>query len=125
MSIIKSHLPPQHINVLRFLLEFLNEISAKSDMNKMTVQNLSIVFGPTILIPSKQLDDIGGALRQIKISQNVMSILQVHGLNLEDVYADSESQEEMLERLKGIMGDDDAMNTRFSTMLNRGGRGKR
>ena len=92
----------------------------------MTLQNLSIVFGPTILIPSEQLDDIGGALRQIKVSQKVMTVLQMHGLELENdevpgcIVGSVETQEEILERLKGVMSDNEVMNTRMSTKLNRG-----
>ena len=96
------------------------------------------MFGPTLLIPEEQLDDIGGALQQIKISQQVITILQTYGLDLDAVnikrsensgaaqrsVSESESQEEMLERLKGIMGDSAEMNARFSTMPGRGTNGR-
>jgi len=42
-------LPPTNRNTLKLLLEFLHEVSKKSDINKMTALNLATVFGPTFL----------------------------------------------------------------------------
>lgn len=41
------------VKVLRYLMEFLVEVSRFSDVNKMTSSNLSIVFGPTLLWPEQ------------------------------------------------------------------------
>ena len=41
----------------------------------MTPDNLAIVFGPTVLHPESQIQDIGLALRHIKISQAVVKLL--------------------------------------------------
>ena len=43
-------LPPGHRIVLFELIKFLSKVASKSTMNKMDASNLSIVFGPNILI---------------------------------------------------------------------------
>ncbi|XP_069821475.1 rho GTPase-activating protein 1 [Dendropsophus ebraccatus] len=42
-------LPEENYEVLRFLICFLVEVSARSDENKMTNTNLAVVFGPNLL----------------------------------------------------------------------------
>ncbi|XP_056383642.1 rho GTPase-activating protein 1 [Hyla sarda] len=42
-------LPEENYEVLRFLVGFLVEVSARSDENKMTNTNLAVVFGPNLL----------------------------------------------------------------------------
>ena len=96
---------------------FLTEISKKADVNKMTTQNLSIVFGPTLIVPEKQEEDIPKALKQIKISQQIVTILLMYGLDEEftnETHTESESEEEMAERLQALMGSNDKMNKRLS-----------
>lgn len=44
-------LPPEHQIILKHLLSFLNRVSRLSDLNKMTVANLAMVFGPNLLRP--------------------------------------------------------------------------
>lgn len=41
--------PPDNYNVLKFLCSFLNLVSQKTAVNKMTVENLARVFGPNII----------------------------------------------------------------------------
>lgn len=58
--LIKSHevdvlmltcmlLPPLSLNVLMFFMQFLHTISTHSDANKMTIENLAIIFAPGIM----------------------------------------------------------------------------
>ncbi|KAM3918155.1 rho GTPase-activating protein 1 isoform 1-T4 [Leptodactylus fuscus] len=42
-------LPEENYEVLRYLIGFLVEVSARSDENKMTNTNLAVVFGPNLL----------------------------------------------------------------------------
>ncbi|KAK8724099.1 hypothetical protein OTU49_017494 [Cherax quadricarinatus] len=44
-----QELPYHHYETLRFLITHLNNIVTHSDMNKMDVRNLAIVFGPTLV----------------------------------------------------------------------------
>ncbi|KAL1249787.1 hypothetical protein QQF64_020792 [Cirrhinus molitorella] len=43
-----SSLPEEHFNVLCCLMFFLSRVAAESHLNRMTSENLAIVFGPTI-----------------------------------------------------------------------------
>ncbi|XP_053472432.1 rho GTPase-activating protein 1 [Ictalurus furcatus] len=42
-------LPEENYASLRFLVQFLAQVSAESEMNKMTNTNLAVVFGPNLL----------------------------------------------------------------------------
>lgn len=42
-------LPPLSLNILMFFMQFLHTISVHSDANKMTIENLAIIFAPGIM----------------------------------------------------------------------------
>ncbi|KAG4075618.1 hypothetical protein HA402_003443 [Bradysia odoriphaga] len=42
-------LPPLSLNILMFFMQFLHTISTHSDENKMTIENLAIIFAPGIM----------------------------------------------------------------------------
>lgn len=46
-----ENIPEVNLLILKHLLSFLNRVSRLSDINKMTVQNLAMVFGPNLLKP--------------------------------------------------------------------------
>lgn len=52
MSVLAQRLPPANGVLLRYLISFLIKIINKSDINKMTVRNVGIVFSPTLNIPA-------------------------------------------------------------------------
>jgi len=47
-NLIIKKLPDQNYVVLKYLMEFLCLVNDRSDMNKMTSSNLSLVFGPNL-----------------------------------------------------------------------------
>lgn len=49
---LANYVPPAHANVLRVLMPFLLSVSEHADVNKMTIDNLALVFGPTLLRPN-------------------------------------------------------------------------
>uniref|UniRef100_A0A8C0YE38 Rho GTPase activating protein 1 n=1 Tax=Cyprinus carpio carpio TaxID=630221 RepID=A0A8C0YE38_CYPCA len=44
-----TSLPEENYTSLRFLIQFLAQVSAESEVNKMTNANLAVVFGPNLL----------------------------------------------------------------------------
>ncbi|KAI9017309.1 hypothetical protein BC832DRAFT_18647 [Gaertneriomyces semiglobifer] len=51
-------LPPNHFATLKLVCEHLNRVASESDKNRMSVRNLSIIFGPTLLRPPPALDSL-------------------------------------------------------------------
>ncbi|XP_060868844.1 N-chimaerin isoform X2 [Metopolophium dirhodum] len=54
-------LPPAHYNTLSYLMAHLHRVTLRLDENKMTAQNLSTVFAPT-LMPMPDLIDFKGTI---------------------------------------------------------------
>ncbi|PKI84336.1 hypothetical protein MVES_001446 [Malassezia vespertilionis] len=50
-----SRLPPENYALLRFLMHHFHHVSAAAEQNKMNIQNLAIVFSPTLNIPTNLL----------------------------------------------------------------------
>ncbi|XP_044850920.1 rho GTPase-activating protein 9 isoform X3 [Mauremys mutica] len=48
-------LPPPNYATLRYILRHLRKVMEYADANRMTRQNIGIVFGPTLLRPEKEL----------------------------------------------------------------------
>jgi hypothetical protein len=48
-DLIQHHLPPSHARVLLYILEFLHEVGNHAERNKMSSQNLALVWGPTLM----------------------------------------------------------------------------
>jgi len=51
IKILKDGIPSENYNLLKYLIKFLTIVAAKSELNKMTPANLSIVFGPALIRP--------------------------------------------------------------------------
>ncbi|KAK2186020.1 hypothetical protein NP493_216g02031 [Ridgeia piscesae] len=47
--LLHDELPEDNYFLLKYILQFLNEVSARSSKNLMTNQNLAVVFGPNLL----------------------------------------------------------------------------
>eukprot|EP01094_Clydonella_sp_ATCC50884_P014334 TRINITY_DN2471_c6_g1_i1.p1 TRINITY_DN2471_c6_g1~~TRINITY_DN2471_c6_g1_i1.p1 ORF type:complete len:629 (+),score=207.09 TRINITY_DN2471_c6_g1_i1:355-2241(+) len=71
-------LPPHHKNLLRELCKFLLQVARNDSVNKMSLPNLAIVFGPNILRPKHE-----SMLRMIEDARHVNGVL----LNLCKEYA--------------------------------------
>lgn len=48
-------LSPLSLNTLSFFMQFLNTVSLHSDVNKMTVENLAIIFAPGLMPLSEMI----------------------------------------------------------------------
>jgi Rho GTPase-activating protein 26 len=65
-------LPKNHFEMLEIILQHLRKVSLKSHKNKMSVFNLGVVFGPTLL---KASEDSLAAVLEIKFNNLVIEIL--------------------------------------------------
>ncbi|KYO34316.1 rho GTPase-activating protein 9 [Alligator mississippiensis] len=55
-------LPAPNRDTLRYLLAHLRRVTAHADTNRMTRQNLGIVFGPTLLRPERDVSSLAAAV---------------------------------------------------------------
>ena len=51
-DLINEKLPAINYSLLKYVVEFLTLVAENSNVNKMNVKNLSIIFGPNFLWPS-------------------------------------------------------------------------
>ncbi|KAL2864550.1 GTPase-activating protein BEM3 [Aspergillus lucknowensis] len=83
-------LPKPNLALLRALVQFLIVIVNNSDVNKMTVRNVGIVFAPTLNIPapvfSMFLTEFEGIFDHVpEFSANAMELMVDNSLNPEDI----------------------------------------
>ncbi|PRP76055.1 hypothetical protein PROFUN_01771 [Planoprotostelium fungivorum] len=64
LKIILSKLPPEHRDVILFVCQFLSEVAANHETNKMHIHNIALIWGPNFLrnfpekcTPMSQLND--------------------------------------------------------------------
>ncbi|NXC44601.1 RHG15 protein, partial [Penelope pileata] len=57
-------LPPHNYATLRFLVAHLCRVMEQADINRMTRQNLGIVFGPTLLRPEREPSSLAAGMAQ-------------------------------------------------------------
>lgn len=65
-------LPKQHLEMLDIIIRHLKNVAGKSQKNKMSIFNLGVVFGPTLL---KANEDSLAAVLEIKFNNLVIEIL--------------------------------------------------
>ncbi|XP_073209470.1 protein FAM13C isoform X1 [Lepidochelys kempii] len=94
-----SSLPKAHYSLFQFLSTFLLKVASHSEMNHMTLENLAIVFGPTLFqIPFSPL----AHEKQMLCNALLLHLLQNH----EMLFADSDSH------LSHTQGDNTEKNNR-------------
>ncbi|KAM9617154.1 rho GTPase-activating protein 9 isoform 2-T2 [Morphnus guianensis] len=62
-ELVKS-LPPANYATLRYLLAHLCRVMERVDVNRMTRQNIGIVFGPTLLRPEREPGSLAAGMAQ-------------------------------------------------------------
>ncbi|XP_076804382.1 rho GTPase-activating protein 1-like isoform X1 [Clavelina lepadiformis] len=68
-------LPRENFITLKFLMNFLNTVASHSDVNKMTFQNLAVVFGPNL---AWSTDQVASLVAMGPINTFVMLMLENH-----------------------------------------------
>ncbi|CAF3729125.1 unnamed protein product [Rotaria socialis] len=79
---IIRRLPPAHFHTLKYLSEHLLTVSLHSNRNQMTVENLSIVFAPTIM-RSENPDPMIG----LKNSKSIQRLLEIIIEQAHDIFS--------------------------------------
>ncbi|CAF1261533.1 unnamed protein product [Rotaria sordida] len=79
---IIRRLPPAHFHTLRYLCEHLLKVSHHSIRNQMTIENLSIVFAPTIM-RSENPDPMIG----LKNSKSIQRLLEIIIEQTHDIFS--------------------------------------
>ena len=72
-DLLVAKLPQLNFIMLKFLTEFLSEVAARSNANKMDAKNISYVFGPNFLRPT--VNDIQYGLIDIERINNFVELL--------------------------------------------------
>ncbi|XP_069042593.1 rho GTPase-activating protein 15 isoform X2 [Lepisosteus oculatus] len=73
MKCLVKKLPPPNHDTLNYILQHLKRVMEQSDINRMTTQNIGIVFGPTLMRPERDNSNI--AINMVYQNQVVELIL--------------------------------------------------
>jgi hypothetical protein len=79
LDLVNRQLPDEHLAVLKHLAIFINRVASHQETNKMTLQNLSVCFGPTIL-RSKYGSDVN--IANANVMQMVTEAADANGIVL-------------------------------------------
>ena len=70
-------LPPANYSTLQFILEFLLKLSAESEINKMTISNIAIVFGPCLARINAKDDQLNQVMKEtVKATEIIKQSLE-------------------------------------------------
>ncbi|KAJ3263534.1 hypothetical protein HDU77_010468 [Chytriomyces hyalinus] len=72
---IVHQLPTENFETLRFICQHLKRVASFESANKMTVKNLSIIFGPTMLRPPPHLDSLQRSMSDMPNQVSIMDTL--------------------------------------------------
>ncbi|XP_036387572.1 rho GTPase-activating protein 15 isoform X1 [Megalops cyprinoides] len=73
MKCLVLNMPPPNHDTMRFMFRHLKRVMEHSDINRMTTQNIGIVFGPTLMRPER--DNGNMAINMVYQNQAVELIL--------------------------------------------------
>ncbi|KAJ3379940.1 hypothetical protein HDU92_006299 [Lobulomyces angularis] len=68
-------LPPKNFLTLKFICEHLYRVSEKSSVNKMSIKNLAIIFGPTLFKLPPHLDNLARVMADLPFQSSVVEML--------------------------------------------------
>eukprot|EP01133_Synstelium_polycarpum_P007842 gene7842-9203_t len=91
-------LPPSYLCIMRKFFDFLTQIEKHKDVNKMTCDNLGIIFGPT-LMRDPDFNDIASGLLNLKHQSLVVKYLVEYYV---DVFKSTEVQRAYRKSMKVV-----------------------
>eukprot|EP00298_Acanthocystis_sp_HF-20_P007697 c17224_g1_i3.p1 GENE.c17224_g1_i3~~c17224_g1_i3.p1 ORF type:complete len:655 (+),score=227.39 c17224_g1_i3:29-1966(+) len=75
-TLLSENLDSFTIKLLKYLFQFLVELSHHSNNNLMTLSNLALVIGPNLMISAQPLSPMEEALRSTKVNRVVQLMLE-------------------------------------------------
>lgn len=57
LDFVSNHIPPAHLNLLGYLIGFLQRLVKSAEITKMNSKNMAIVFAPNIVQPSVDINE--------------------------------------------------------------------
>lgn len=76
LSSLVNTLPPSHLDLLRYLIQFLLKVIANEETNKMSLQNIAIVFGPILMQTNS--DDAQTMIAHANLVTTITELLITH-----------------------------------------------
>ena len=70
-----QNMPESHRNTLFYLLDFLDDVAAREDVNKMSISNLATVFGPALMRSKCEPKDVTGMMVELRVIQVALSLM--------------------------------------------------
>jgi RhoGAP domain. len=77
MLLLTLVLPPSHLNMLAYVMQFLNQISSQCSQNKMNAHNLSVVIAPNIMpCTSRNTFMCANALARAESCRRIVEVME-------------------------------------------------
>ena len=70
-----QNMPECHRNTLFYVLDFLEDIAANEDVNKMSISNLATVFGPALMRSKSEPKDVTEMMVELRVIQVALSLM--------------------------------------------------
>jgi len=110
LQLMVQNLPEANRKIVQQVISFLREIAKYSDINKMTVANLALVFGPNMLRPKEE------TLQTVIDMPKVTSCIQSLSENYEQIFEDKTVNDSEVNKTQGQQEERVKIN-RYATAL--------
>eukprot|EP00596_Hydrurales_sp_CCMP1899_P003969 CAMPEP_0119034248 /NCGR_PEP_ID=MMETSP1177-20130426/1253_1 /TAXON_ID=2985 /ORGANISM="Ochromonas sp, Strain CCMP1899" /LENGTH=451 /DNA_ID=CAMNT_0006991551 /DNA_START=1539 /DNA_END=2894 /DNA_ORIENTATION=+ len=117
-------MPTEHKETLDFLIRFLSEVAAMSDLNSMDISNLASIFSPTLMRPLIESINLEDAFREVRRSQNILKLLlnyeklkSIDGYKYQSIITDELNVQEMSLGFDSYASQHASLDTEYSPVL--------
>ena len=70
-----QNMPEHHRNTLFYLLDFLEDVAANEEVNKMSISNLATVFGPAVMRSKCEPKDVSEMMLELRSIQAALALM--------------------------------------------------